>query len=76
MAARRRPLDPRLEPVSRWTPARKDELVLAVRRGELTEDQVIAAHRLERDEWQSWMARQDRHGRAGLSIKHLQATRP
>lgn len=75
MAARRHLPDPRLDPVTRWTPARKDELVLGVRRGELTESQVVNAHGLSWEEWRSWNDRHDRHGRRGLSVLRTQELR-
>ena len=64
--------DPRLQPVGRWTPGRKDELVLAVRRGELTAGQVVEAHAITWDEWRTWNERHDRYGRRGLAVTRVQ----
>ncbi|KQV66598.1 DUF1153 domain-containing protein [Caulobacter sp. Root343] len=67
--------DPRLLPVARWTPARKDELLLAERRGELSADQITRAHKISPEEWESWRAHADRYGRKGLKVTALQAFR-
>jgi transposase-like protein len=64
-----------LAPVRRWTPGRKDELLVAIRRRDVTIEQVCAVHDLSLDEVQGWMRRQRRHGRKGLSVTRLQELR-
>lgn len=61
-------IDERLRPVKRWTPSRKDELLLAVQRGELTASQVTRAHSISWEEWDAWRALADQHGRGGLKV--------
>lgn len=61
-------VDPRLRPVLRWTPGRKDELLLAVQRGELTAAQITRAHGISWEEWEAWRAQADQHGRGGLKV--------
>lgn len=64
-----------LAPVARWTPARKDELLVAIRHGDVTIEQVCAAHDLSHDEVQGWLRRQRVHGQKGLSVTRLQKLR-
>ncbi|MEH0194532.1 DUF1153 domain-containing protein [Caulobacter sp. CCNWLY153] len=62
-----------LAPVRRWTGARKEAVVLAVRRRQLTLGQVMQAHGLSLDEYQAWQRDFLRHGRIGLAVTHMQA---
>lgn len=55
-----------LAPVTRWTYARKLELILAVQSGCLTLGEVTAAHRIGVDEFAQWIANYERCGATGL----------
>jgi transposase-like protein len=68
-------LHPALQPRRRWTAARKADVVISIRRKEITADQAIAAHGLTGDELASWMERYRRHGQDGLATLTLQETR-
>jgi hypothetical protein len=62
-----------LAPSGRCTLAIKETVALAIRRREVTVDQVIAAHpNTSAEELEGWVERYAAHGRAGLSICHLQ----
>lgn len=58
--------------VTRWTPGRKEEVVAAIRRGELTRERALELHELSADELATWEARFAAHGRPGLSVRGLQ----
>ena len=64
-----------LTPVQRWTPERKAAVVLAMRSGEVSADELIAAHGLTAEELGCWNLRHHAHGEAGLAITKLQAVR-
>jgi transposase-like protein len=64
-----------LAPVNRWTPSRKDELLVAIRRADVTIEQVCEAHDFSLDEVQGWLRRHRQHGRNGLSVTKLQRLR-
>lgn len=64
-----------LAPVRRWTPSRKDELLVAIRRADVTIEQVCEVHDLSLEEVQGWLKRHRQHGRQGLSITRLQRLR-
>jgi len=64
-----------LAPVRRWTPGRKDELLVAIRRRDVTLAQACATHDLSLVEVRGWMRRQRQHGRKGLSVTRLQELR-
>lgn len=50
----------------RWTPARKEEVVLKVRRGQQTAEEAAAEIGASVEEVVSWVRRFGKHGRAGL----------
>ena len=66
---------PALAPVQRWTCARKAAVVLAVRRGEITERLVYRTHGVLPDELAAWEQRHQRFGQAGLAALQVQALR-
>jgi hypothetical protein len=57
-----------LRPVLRWSFKRKHQVCNAIRLGQLTEHEVIAAHGLTQQELSSWLAGYDRLGTEGLKI--------
>lgn len=61
---------------ARWTPARKEEVVIALHRGVITRPDALARFGLTEAELASWEARFARHGRRGLATHTLQETRP
>lgn len=64
-----------LQPVSRWTPARKASVMVAIFLGQITADQACDVHGLTVDELESWKVRHRRHGQVGLSVLKLQELR-
>jgi len=54
----------------RWTPWRKRDVVLALRQGTITAPDVIERYRLSREELADWIECFERHGIAGLHLKH------
>lgn len=64
-----------LAPVQRWTPARKDELLVAIRRCDVSIAQVCDTHGLSVEEVQGWLRRSRVHGRRGLAVTRLQLLR-
>lgn len=61
--------------VTRWTPARKYELLRRIREGELSEAEACARFGFTAEELGHWAARLDRFGWRGLSTIHLQEAR-
>ncbi len=57
-----------LRPVLRWSFKRKHQVCNAIRLGQLTEHEVIAAHGLTQQELSSRLAGYDRLGTEGLKI--------
>lgn len=68
-------IHPALKPRLRWTMSSKSEVVIAIRRGEITAAQAKAAHRLTDEELAGWTARFERHGFQGLAQLTIQETR-
>lgn len=60
------------DPRGRMTPERKQLVVIAIRRGEITRQQALSRYRLSDQELRSWIDRHARHGLAGLSVNRLQ----
>jgi len=65
-----------LPPLSgRWCPAHKERVVIALRRGEMTEAQACERFDLSTEEFASWSRRFATHGRRGLAVTRLQQVR-
>lgn len=45
-----------LTPVQRWTPARKAAVCMAIRGRSVSIEEILAAHRLEREEVEAWLS--------------------
>lgn len=56
----------------RWTPQRKEAVVLAIRRREVGVAQACAALGLDQSEVETWIRQFQRHGRPGLAVMRLQ----
>ena len=56
----------------RWTPRRKAEVVAAVERGVLSEDDACERYDLTLEEFASWKRLVRRHGQKGLRVTQLQ----
>ncbi len=65
-----------LPPGFRWSSGRKEALVRAIQKAELTVAEACAEFDLGAEEVASWIQRFRAHGRPGLEIYKLQATRP
>lgn len=64
------------EPCTRWSPRRKEDVLLALRRGTHTLEQVLACYpSLSAEEVASWQDLYHRHGYTGLCVTKLQRTR-
>jgi len=59
----------------RWTPADKELVVIAVRRGQMTVADACERFDLSADEFAAWDRRFRRHGRRGLAVRMLQEAR-
>lgn len=59
-------------PSGRWTPARKEAVVVDVRRGAIGFDAAVERFGLSADELQSWLTRFDKRGRRGLAVGRIQ----
>jgi transposase-like protein len=68
------PLD-QIGPGSRWTASRKELVVMAVRRGQITAAEACERFDLSADEFAAWDRRFRRHGRRGLAVRMLQEAR-
>jgi hypothetical protein len=62
--------------VTRWTAARKDELLRRIRRGELSEPEACARWGFTPEEIAAWRQRSARFGFQGLKATTLQVKRP
>jgi transposase-like protein len=51
-----------------WTPKRKEELLLAIAAGSVTEAAALAEHGLTPEELDEWRRRYSREGRRGLRV--------
>ena len=56
-----------LQPIKRWTPGRKDALLLAVVKGELSAEKAREVHGISEAEWDDWIER-FRYGRGGQKV--------
>jgi transposase-like protein len=56
----------------RWTPQRKEAVVLAIRRREVGVAQACAALGLDQTEVETWLKDFEQHGRPGLAVMRLQ----
>lgn len=63
------------DPRQRLTPARKELILTALRRGEIQRAQVLARYRLTEEELDGWQRRFAQHGQPGLSVSKLQELR-
>ena len=73
MKARRSALDDLPPPdTRRWVPRRKAEVVAAVERGVLSEDDACERYDLTLEEFASWKRLIRRHGQKGLRVTQLQ----
>lgn len=68
-------LMPDVDPVTRWSPGRKFEVIRQLHAGEITRAHVMARHRLSAEELDSWVDGYRRHGMCGLKATQLQAVR-
>lgn len=69
-------LSPRLPlPGERWVPRRKAMVVIALRNGVTTFDEVCRCYGLSRDELASWISAFERHGVPGLRVTRIQIYR-
>lgn len=59
-------------PNGRWTPARKEAVVVEVRLGRLAFDAAVQRYGLSTDELQSWLLRFEKRGRRGLAVGRIQ----
>ena len=64
-----------LPPGFRWSSGRKESLIRAILKAELTPAQACAEFDLSREEIGGWVRRFRAHGRQGLEIYKLQAIR-
>lgn len=64
-----------LEPVGRWTPRKKAEVLWALSRRLVTVEQLCAAHGLSADELQEWMRNQRLIGQEGLKVTRVKKCR-
>jgi hypothetical protein len=62
-------------PQNRWTPKRKEKLIIAVRDGERTRDEVLAANNISPEEFDRWLLLYDRYGSHGLRTSKVQQYR-
>lgn len=60
---------------TRWTSARKEEVVRAIHQGERTEADAMREHGLSHEELASWKRRYVVHGAAGLRAMAVQELR-
>lgn len=56
----------------RWSPQRKEMLILRARINEDRRAAVLLIFQLSAEELDGWMERYDAHGVVGLSVKNLQ----
>lgn len=68
-------IHPALEPVARWTPRKKAEVLEALRLRRITITQACEAHDLSAEEIDGWVERFGAYGQAGLSAMRLQELR-
>lgn len=59
----------------RWTLGRKEKIIGAVARGEVTFDAAVAEHGFSVDELLVWVDRYKCHGRIGLKQAYIQKLR-
>jgi len=73
MRSRRSALDDLPPPdTRRWVPRRKAEVVAAVERGVLSENDACERYELTLEEFASWKRLVRRHGQKGLRVTQLQ----
>jgi transposase-like protein len=56
----------------RWTPKRKEEVVVAIAEGRITVTEAKEQHSLSDEELATWTRDYVAHGRAGLRVRKLQ----
>ena len=61
--------------VAHWTPARKAEVVEAVRDGMASLEDVCERYAMAVDEFMSWSHAMDEHGLSGLQVGNIQRYR-
>ena len=59
----------------RWSPLRKMDLLVAIDKGLISEDDVIKTYLITKEELASWRAGFAADGARGLRVTHLQAYR-
>lgn len=74
-AKRRRDAAHRMIGGGHWTASRKAEVVVAIRKGELTREAAMAAHGISAEELDTWIERHAAHGEAGLMALRVQELR-
>ncbi len=62
-------------PITRWTPGRKMDVVDALERQELTFADACARHDISAEELAGWIKGARKHGKAGVKVGLIQATR-
>lgn len=60
------------DPSARMTPAAKEAIIRAVRRGELARDAALATYGLSDEEFDGWERRFLEHGQGGLRATRIQ----
>ena len=58
-------------PIGRWTAYRKRELLLAVEKGNVRAEEVMQAHGIAAEEWETWKLALLRSGVKALKAKAL-----
>jgi len=61
--------------VAHWTPARKAEVVAAVRSGRVPLDDVCRRYAMTIEEFMSWSSAVDAHGLPGLQVGNIRRWR-